>query len=111
MLSTEREDRAFRALAHRDRRRLLRAIGPDEHTVGALADEVGLDQPIASQHLRVLRDAGLVEVRAEGTRRLYTIQFQRIGELRAFLDQFWNDRLNSLRDVAESLAADAREDG
>ncbi len=95
------DDRAFRALAHRERRRLLRSIGPVERSVGDLAGAVGLDQPIASQHLRVLRDAGLVSVRADGNRRLYAVDVDRIDALRAFLEQFWSDRLARLQAVAE----------
>ena len=101
----ELDDRAFRALAHGDRRRLLRAIAGDERPVGDLAAELGLDQPIVSQHLKVLRDAGLVQVRADGTRRLYAVEFRRIAELRSFLDGFWSTRLARLRDVAESSGA------
>ena len=102
MLSLELEDRAYKALGHRDRRRILRAIGTEERPVGALADEVGLAQPIASQHLRVLRDAGLVQVRADGNRRFYAVEFGVVSELRTFLDQFWSDRLARLQQVAEA---------
>lgn len=111
MLSLELEDRAYKALGHRDRRRLLRAIGAEERAVGALADDVGLEQPIASQHLRVLRDAGLVQVRADGNRRLYAVEFGVVAELRSFLDEFWADRLARLRDVAESLPVAERSEG
>lgn len=95
------DDQGFRALAHADRRSLLRLIGPDERGVGELADAAGLAQPAASQHLRVLRDAGLVVVRTDANRRLYSLDFARISALRAVLDDFWNDRLAALKVVAE----------
>ena len=98
----EFEDRAFKALGHRDRRALLRAIGEVERPVGDLAAETELDQPVASQHLKVLRTAGLVSVRTDGNRRLYSVDVGRIGELRRFLDQFWNDKLAALKAAAES---------
>ncbi|MEL6894186.1 MAG: metalloregulator ArsR/SmtB family transcription factor [Actinomycetota bacterium] len=97
----EMEDRAFRALAHRDRRALLRAIGDDERAVGDLAIDTELDQPVVSQHLKVLRTAGLVAVRVDGNRRLYSIDFARFGEIRAFLDRFWTDKLAALKTTAE----------
>lgn len=95
------EDRAFKALGHRDRRAILRLIADDEVAVGALVEETRLDQPVVSQHLRVLRDAGLVDVRIDGNRRLYSVQFARMAELRRFLDSFWNDKLAALKQVAE----------
>lgn len=101
MMTAETEDRAYKALGHHERRRLLRLIGPAEVSVGALAASAGMSQPIASQHLRVLREAELVTVRVDGNRRLYSVDFARLGELRAFLDDFWNDRLARLRSVAE----------
>ena len=107
MLLEELDDRAFKALGHRDRRALLRAIGPGERAVGELAETTRLDQPVASQHLRVLRDAGLVAVRVDGNRRLYSIDFTRFGEIRRFLDEFWNSKLAALKSVAESGDASA----
>lgn len=98
------EDRAFKALGHRDRRAILRVLGDDEIAVGDLVDRVELDQPIVSQHLKVLRDAGLVDVRVDQNRRLYSVDFVRFAELRRFLDLFWNDKLAALKRVAESPA-------
>ena len=98
----ELDDRAFKALGHRDRRALLRAIGGGERPVGELAVTTHLEQPVASQHLKVLRDAGLVAVRVDGNRWLYSIDFARFGEIRRFLDEFWNAKLGALKSVAES---------
>ena len=96
------EDRAFKALGHRDRRAILRVIGDAEVPVGDVVDRVELDQPIVSQHLRVLRDAGLVSVRVDENRRLYSVDFVRFAELRQFLDLFWRDKLALLKQVAEA---------
>jgi len=97
------DDLAFRALAHTDRRGLLRLIGPDERAVGDLAEASGLAQPTVSQHLKVLRTAGLVAVRTDGNRRLYSLDFERVGALRSVLDEFWTDRLAALKAVAEAM--------
>jgi DNA-binding transcriptional ArsR family regulator len=94
-------DDSYRALAHPVRRDLLRLISDGERSVGELVDGTGLAQPIVGQQLRVLRDASLVAVRVDGNRRLYSIDFARLAELRSFLDQFWTDELDALRRVAE----------
>lgn len=104
MLAAADDDLAFRALAHSDRRALLRSIGIEERAVGELADTCDLAQPTVSQHLKVLRTAGLVEVRTDGNRRLYSLDFARVSALRSVLDGFWNDRLAVLKAVAESVS-------
>lgn len=104
MYATAEDDEGFRALAHVDRRSLLRLIGSHECPVGELAESAGLAQPTTSQHLKVLRDAGLVTVRVDGNRRLYSLDFARVSALRAVLDGFWNDRLAALKATAEADA-------
>jgi len=69
-----------------------------ERTSGALAAECGWTKPAASQQLKVLREAGLVDVRADGNRRLYRARREGLAELRAFLDDFWIARLAVLED-------------
>jgi DNA-binding transcriptional ArsR family regulator len=69
-------------------------IRPD---LGSLARRLTPSRPAASQHLRVLREADLVSVRAEGNRRLYRVQASRLAELQAMLDQFWGARLAGLQ--------------
>lgn len=98
------EDRAFKALGHRDRRAILRLIADGDVPVGELVERTELDQPVVSQHLKVLRTAGLVTVRVDNNRRLYSIDFGRFAELRRFLDLFWNDKLAALKQIAESPA-------
>jgi DNA-binding transcriptional ArsR family regulator len=101
MLLEELNDRAFKALGHRDRRAILRLLADDEQPVGDVVGAVGLDQPVVSQHLKVLRTAGLVTVRSDGNRRLYAVDFARFAEIRTFLDYFWNTKLEALKRVAE----------
>ena len=89
----------FAALAEPHRRRILELLRPGERTVGELVDELGLAQPTVSQHLKVLRDAGLVEVRADANRRLYRLRPVALGELDRWLQPFrelWADRLDAL---------------
>ncbi len=85
------------------RRRILELIGPAEVAAGAvaagLAAELGLSQPATSQHLKVLRESGLVTVRAVGTSRLYRVDRDRLGEAVAWFDQFadpWQQPLDAL---------------
>lgn len=92
---------ALRALAHPGRRRMLALVWDAELTSSALADGCGYSKPATSQHLKVLRDAGLVGVRADGNRRLYRARAQRLAEVRALLDQFWGTRLDALRTAVE----------
>jgi len=89
---------ALRAFAHPGRRRVLELLARDERTSGSLAAECGWTKPAASQQLKVLREAGLVEVRADGNRRLYRARQKGLAELRAFLDDFWMARLAVLED-------------
>jgi DNA-binding transcriptional ArsR family regulator len=98
---------ALRALADPRRRRMLELAWDRERSPSELAGSCQLSRPAASQHLRVLREAGLVSVRVEKNRRLYRARADRLAELRAMLDEFWGSRLASLR---TELAA-AREEG
>jgi DNA-binding transcriptional ArsR family regulator len=89
---------ALRALAHPGRRQVLELLAGAEQTSGALASACGWTKPAASQHLKVLREAGLVAVRTDGNRRLYRTRREGLAELRAFLDEFWTGRLAMLED-------------
>lgn len=97
-------ERGLQALAHPGRRTMLRLVRDEERTSSALAEAAGLSRPAASQHLRVLRDAGLVHVRADANRRLYRADLDRLAALRDALDEFWGDRLARLKQVAEAEA-------
>jgi DNA-binding transcriptional ArsR family regulator len=83
---------------------MLMAVMDHEMQAGDLAELAGMKQPAASQHLRVLRDAGLVDVRIDGSRRLYRVRFEALQSLRAQLDEFWGTHLRELRRAAEGDA-------
>jgi DNA-binding transcriptional ArsR family regulator len=89
---------ALRAIAHPGRRRALELASAREHTSSELAEACGWSRPAASQHLKVLRDAGLVDVRIDGNQRHYRARQEALDRLRSFLDDFWGARLTSLED-------------
>ena len=93
---------AIRALAHPGRRAMLQLVWDQERTASALAEAAGLSKSAASQHLKLLREAGLVWVRLEATRRLYRADLARVAQIAAMLDDFWAAPLQRLRAIAES---------
>jgi DNA-binding transcriptional ArsR family regulator len=97
-------DDTLRALAHPARRAMLELVWDAERSSSELADATDLTRPAASQHLKVLRDAGLVQVRVDGNHRLYRVDTDRLSEVRRQLEQFWGDRLGRL---ASGLAGEA----
>ncbi len=90
------------ALGEPSRRRLLAVLRSGEHTVRELTDALPVSQPAVSQHLRVLREAHLVAVRADGARRLYRIDPTGLDDLRAYVDQFWDGALDAFAEYATS---------
>src|SRR5713226_2109435 len=92
---------AARALAEPRRRDILRLVRDDELSAGDIASHFDVSRPAISQHLRVLRGAGLVDERREGTRRLYRARAETLAELREFLEGFWEGRLTLLQHAAE----------
>lgn len=80
---------AFMAIADPNRRLLLEALRRGPSTVGALARDLPVSRPAVSQHLKVLLEAGLVSVRAEGTRRIYALNEDGFVGLNIWIDQFW----------------------
>lgn len=103
-MSAEPVDAALRALSHPVRRDLLRLCGQAERTVGELAELAGLRQPTTSQHLRVLRETGLVRTEARGNSRLYRVDFQRLAVVEAALRDLWAAHLPRLKAAAEDPA-------
>lgn len=99
-------DEALRALAEPRRRAILRLVRDREVAAGEIAAHFEVTRPAVSQHLRVLKDAGLVHERRDGTRRLYRARPETIEEVHRFLDDFWADRLVRLRDAAEARERD-----
>jgi DNA-binding transcriptional ArsR family regulator len=95
-------EEAIRALAHPGRRTMLRLVWDQERPASELAEAAGLSRSAASQHLKLLRDAGLVQVRAEATRRLYRADLERVAVVAAFLDDFWATPLERLKATAEA---------
>lgn len=95
-------ERGIQALAHRGRRTMLRLVQDEERTSSELSEAAGLSRSAASQHLRILRDAGLVQVRVEANRRYYRADFERLAELRSSLDDFWGERLGDLKRRVET---------
>ncbi len=90
------------AIAEPRRREILRLVRSDELPAGVIASHFAdVTRPAISQHLRVLRESGLLAERREGTRRLYSARPEGFGDLREFVSQFWDDRLEVLRREAQ----------
>jgi len=92
---------ALKAIAGPRRRQILRLVLDAELSAGEIAAQFDISAPAVSQHLGVLKEAGLVSERRNGTRRLYRARPQGLTELKAFLDEFWGDRLEALKREAE----------
>jgi DNA-binding transcriptional ArsR family regulator len=94
-------DAVLRALAEPHRRRILTLVGDGEVPAGEIAQHFDITHQAVSQHLKVLRDAGLLNERRDGTRRLYAIRPEAIESVRAYLDELWPASLDRLRDAVE----------
>jgi DNA-binding transcriptional ArsR family regulator len=86
-------DKALAALADPTRRRVFERLKSGPKAVGVIARGMPVSRPAVSQHLKVLKDAGLVADRSEGTSRVYSIDPNGLGALRVWLDQFWDQTL------------------
>ncbi len=95
---------ALKAIADPTRREILRLVAQGELPAGQIASHFEVSRPAVSQHLKVLKDAGLVSERRDGVRRLYSARPEGMSELKAFLEQFWDDRLLDLKLAVESEA-------
>lgn len=95
---------ALTALADPTRRAVFERLRRAPSSVGRLADGLPVSRPAVSQHLKVLKEAGLVAEVQEGTRRIYRIDHQGLGQLRAWLDLFWDESLDRFRIAAEGKA-------
>jgi DNA-binding transcriptional ArsR family regulator len=94
----------FAALADPTRRLIFERLAHGPRAVGELARGLPVTRPAVSQHLKVLKDAGLVTDRREGTRRLYQVSPDGVAEMRAYFDRFWNHALDAFRQAAERQA-------
>lgn len=91
----------LKAIAAPRRRRILSLVRDDELSAGEIAAHFDVTRPAVSQHLSVLREAGLVSERRDGTKRLYRARPDGLVELRSYLEEFWEDRLHTLKREAE----------
>jgi DNA-binding transcriptional ArsR family regulator len=92
---------ALKAIAEPRRRHILTLVRDGELSAGEIAAHFDVTRPAISQHLTVLKEAGLVSERRNGTRRLYQARPEGLAELKTFLDGFWDERLEALRREAE----------
>jgi DNA-binding transcriptional ArsR family regulator len=93
--------RVLDALGDPTRRRVFEGLSKGPRSVGDLAGGLPVSRPAVSQHLKVLKDAGLVRVRALGTRRLYQLDPDGLAAIRAYFDKFWTDSLAAFAQAAE----------
>src|SRR6059058_1199996 len=92
---------ALKAIAAPNRRAILALVRDGELSAGEIASHFDVTRPAVSQHLNVLKEAGLVSERRNGTRRLYRARPEGLAELKAFLEDFWDVRLETLKREAE----------
>lgn len=105
-IETENTDRVFLALANPVRRELLRILAEGPRAAGELSEPFTLSRPAVAEHLKVLRDAGLVADSPDGRRRIYRLTAEPLADLGEWLhpfEKFWRARLSALADVAEEL--------
>lgn len=92
---------ALRAIAEPRRRQILVLVRDGELSAGEIAAHFDVTRPAVSQHLTVLKEAGLLAERRDGTRRLYRARPEGLAELKEFLEDFWAERLGKLKRLAE----------
>jgi DNA-binding transcriptional ArsR family regulator len=91
----------LKAIAAPSRRQILSLVRDGELSAGEIAAHFDVSRPAVSQHLNVLKEAGLVSERRNGTRRLYQARPEGLAEVRRFLEEFWSERLDALKREAE----------
>ena len=94
----------LQALSNETRFKIVDLVREREMTAGAIARHFKLTRPAVSQHIGILRDAGLLDERRVGAKRLYAINGQNFGELLEYLEAFWRSRLRRLKHAAETMA-------
>lgn len=108
MANGTRHFSALDALGDPTRREIFERLADGPRAVGELAATLPVSRPAVSQHLRVLKHAGLVQDQAQGTRRLYSVDQQGIAALRAYLDRFWDRALTNFKELAEQQREEGR---
>ncbi len=99
---------AWTALADPTRRQVFERLKEGRRPVGEIARGLPVSRPAVSQHLKVLKEAGLVREERDGTRRIYQIDPQGLGQLRQWLDQFWNIALDAFKAEVEKKDGDEK---
>jgi DNA-binding transcriptional ArsR family regulator len=94
-------EQALQALADPTRRQIFERLQKGPTSVGTLAGTLPISRPAVSQHLKVLKDAGLVSERREGVRRIYGVEIRGLVELRRYLDRFWDEALDAFQHEVE----------
>ena len=102
-------ERLLKAIADPRRQQILRLVWGQERTAGEVAANFDVSRPAVSKHLRILREAGLIEERRSGTQRLYRARQDRLADVRGFLESFWDDGLAAIKRSAETDARARRE--
>lgn len=105
----EFEALAFEALGDANRRQILRILSAGGKPVGEIADAMTISRPAVSRHLRLLKDAGMVAERAQGTRRIYYLQERGTGAVREYLERVWGEAGTRFRLLAENTVPDLTE--
>jgi DNA-binding transcriptional ArsR family regulator len=98
-------DAALDALGDPQRREILRLLGEGDKPVHAIAESLPISRPAVSRHLRVLKAAGLVDQRAQGTARIYSLETEGVAAVQAYLETVWGDAVARFRLVAENSTA------
>jgi DNA-binding transcriptional ArsR family regulator len=93
---------AFDALGDPNRREILRLLGTEGLAVGEIAEAMPISRPAVSRHLRLLKEAGLVVERAEGTRRIYQLQAEGLEAVQAYVQDVWGQAATRFRLIAEN---------
>jgi DNA-binding transcriptional ArsR family regulator len=101
VLTNQAAGRVLDALGDPTRRAVLELVRDRERSVGEIARHLPVSRPAVSQHLRVLKEAGLVHDRQDGNRRLYAVDHRGLGELRSYLERYWDSALAAFKDAAE----------
>jgi DNA-binding transcriptional ArsR family regulator len=102
-------DDPIRALAEPKRRLILELIAHNELSAGEIAEHFEVTRPAVSQHLTILKSAGLIAERREGTRRLYRVEPAGLAELRNFVENLWSSALDTARRLVETEAGTAEQ--
>jgi DNA-binding transcriptional ArsR family regulator len=92
---------ALKAIAEPRRQEILRLVWSQERPAGEIASHFDVSRPAISKHLRILKEAGLVEERRDGTQRMYRARAEALMDLRRFLESFWDENLLAIKQAAE----------